>query len=110
MDSILSVTAVFARSARKGIVHIRKVAEHISFVAGCALKMKNGRLLECDYFENKHTSSRHYKIKSRKPREDEVLKRLGLIMEKMEIAEPTEQPEHNFMSEEAKRILKKHGY
>jgi hypothetical protein len=32
-------------------------------------------------------------------------------MEKMEIAEPVpEKLEHNYLSDEAKRILKKHGY
>ncbi len=44
------------------------------------------KCIECDYFENKHTSSRHYKIKRKWHREDEIMVRLNAIMEKLDIS------------------------
>ena len=49
----------------------------------CARCVKLGGLkivLDCDYFENKHTSRRYYKIKRRYRRDDPVMKRLDEIM------------------------------
>lgn len=42
------------------------------------------KCIECDYFENVHTSSRHFKIKRKWVREDEVLKRLDTILQKLD--------------------------
>lgn len=70
-----------------------------------------GRILECDYFENKYTSARHYKIVKYERKQDEVVSMLKLIMQKLEIAEPAaEQPEHNYIDDDTKAILKKYGY
>jgi len=43
------------------------------------------RCLECDFFQNKHTSRRHFKIRRRWHKDDEILSRLDLIMKKLEI-------------------------
>lgn len=52
-----------------------------------------GRLIECDFFENVHTSVRHFKIKRRFRRKDAVIGRLDKIMEKLQIsADDSEKP------------------
>ncbi|HEX3038596.1 MAG TPA: hypothetical protein VHO94_06350 [Oscillospiraceae bacterium] len=44
-----------------------------------------GRLIECDFFENVHTSVRHFKIKRRFRRKDAVIGRLDKIMQRLDI-------------------------
>jgi hypothetical protein len=41
-------------------------------------------VLDCDYFENKHTSRRRFKIKSRVRKPDPVMEKLNAILEKLE--------------------------
>jgi len=43
------------------------------------------RCLECDYFQNKHTNKRYFKIKRKWHREDAVVSRLNAIIEKLDI-------------------------
>lgn len=45
-----------------------------------------GRLIDCDFFENVHTSRKHFKIKRRFHRKDAVIGRLDKIMERLEIS------------------------
>lgn len=72
-----------------------------------------GKLYECDFFENKHTSRRRFKIKRKFHKEDAIIGRLDKIMTKLEIptdgVEPLSQ-KHNYLSDETKRILKKYNY
>jgi len=43
------------------------------------------KCLQCDFFENRHTSRRRFKIKRRWHRDGDVATKLGKIMEKLEI-------------------------
>ena len=54
----------------------------------CARCVRLGGLrvvLDCDYFENKHTSRRRFKIKSRVRKPDPVLEKLNAILEKLDV-------------------------
>jgi hypothetical protein len=49
---------------------------------------KLDRVLDCDFFQNKHTSRRKFKIKRQFNRKGEMEKRLDLIMEKLGVEVP----------------------
>lgn len=54
--------------------------------AACA--ENNGKMtkcLQCDFFENRHTSSRRFKIKRKWRRDDTVITRLNAIIDKLGI-------------------------
>ena len=67
------------------------------------------KCLECDFFQNKHTSSRHFKIVRRIHREDAVISRLDLIMKKLEIPPDDEVTKngsrHNYLDADTIKLI-----
>lgn len=67
--------------------------------------------LECDYFENKHTSRRRFKVRRRWHREDAILSRLDKIMKKLDVP-PDEVPgipRHNYIDDETRRLVEEYS-
>lgn len=65
------------------------------------------RCLECDFFQNKHTSSRHFKIRRRWHRDDEILNRLDKIMKKLDVpaGDDADPRRHNYVDAETVKII-----
>gem|GEM_PF-4909300 len=68
-----------------------------------------GKCINCDFFENKHTSARHFKIKRKFHREDAIISRLNKIMEKLDISmgDDSDPRRHNYWDDETIKILER---
>lgn len=83
--------------------------------AECVQSSDHKKCLECDNFENKHTSRRRFKVRRRWHREDAILSRLDKIMKKLDV--PPDDvpgiPRHNYIDDETKQLIdsysKKYG-
>lgn len=70
------------------------------------------KVIDCDFFENKLTLPRHFKVKRRFHRSDEIIKRLDAIMEKFEVELPENNSvagKHNYIDENALKLVREYN-
>jgi len=97
----------YRRGSSDGLFHYRCIPCRASYG-------DMSKCMECDFFENKHTSSRHFKIKRKIHREDAIISRLDKIMQKLDV--PADELEgitrHNYISDDAARLVDvyNHGF